>query len=89
MIRYRDDFNHSSQDTKYALRPLRPGTLEYIREEPAPDKAGVDDPAGSLRQFITTVENSLGEGDVGEGFAKVKTLLLEAIETPFLTVKAV
>ena len=27
------------------------------------------------------VETLLGEGDVGEGFADIKTLLLEAIET--------
>jgi hypothetical protein len=47
-----------------------------------------DNPAGSLRVFIETVERSLGaSGSPGEGFAEVKSLLLEAIETPAVAVK--
>ena len=47
-----------------------------------------DDPAGSLRAFIEKVERSLGEsGSPGEGFAGVKSLLLEVIEIPAIAVK--
>jgi len=46
------------------------------------------DPADSLELFITTVENSLGEGE-GEGFAEIRTLLLEAIETQTVAVSTV
>jgi len=38
--------------------------------------------------FIATVEELLGERVSRVGFAEVKTLLLEATETPIITVKA-
>jgi len=89
MIQYWDNFHQSMRDMKRTIQPRLLDTSKPVPKKPAPDKAEVDDPADSLRRFITTVENSSGGGGVGEGFAEVKTLLLEAIETPFVTVKAV
>ena len=84
MTRYWDGFHQSLEATKYITQPLQPDTLEPVQEEEelAPCKPEVDDPTGSLRQFITTVEKSFGESGIGEGFAEVRTLLLEAIELP-------
>ena len=89
MIRFWVNFHQSLRDMKYTLRPRQRGTSKPVREEPAPNKTEVDDPAGLLRRFVAMVETSLGEGSAGEGFAEVKTLLLEVIEIPFVTVKAV
>jgi len=87
MIQYWDDFHQSLRDIKYAQQPRRRGISKPVREKPAPSKPEVDDPAGSLRTFITTVEKSLGEGGA-ERVAEVKALLLEAIELPTARVKA-
>ena len=46
------------------------------------DRPKVDDPAGSLKSFIRMVGEPFGEAGAGEGFAEVKAVLLEAIETP-------
>ena len=68
---------------KYTHRPLQPGAWKPVQEEElVPGKPEVDDPTGSLRQFITMMEKLFGERGIGEGFFEVKTLLLEAIEPP-------
>ena len=77
MIRYWHDFHLSLREIKYPPRPRLP--WEHARQKPAPSKSEVDDLRGSLELFITEVEKSLGEDGIGEGFAEVKTLLLEAI----------
>ena len=41
-----------------------------------------------MRLFIMAVEKLLGKRASGVGFAEVKALLLEVIETPIVTVKA-
>jgi len=89
MIQYWSEFHQSLQDMMYTPRPGRPGTLKAVPENPAPGGPGVDDPADSLKRFVTMVESSLGEGGVGEGFAEVRDLLLEAIETPIVTTRTV
>ena len=87
MIQYWTDLHRSLQGRNYEQpslpnpRPYRKG--QYLSE---PED---DDAAGSLKLFITTVETLLGKIDVGKGFAKVKTLLLGAIGTPIVAVKAV
>ena len=79
MIQHWNSFQQSLQDIKYP---------DSIQEENVLSEPEVDDPASSLRQFVTAVETSLGEQDV-EGFTGVKTLLLEAIETPTVLVNTV
>ena len=88
MIRHWANFHQSLWDTKYTIRPAY--HISELVEEPVPNKTETDDPTGSLKKFIATVEASLSGGgtDGGEGFAEVKTLLFEAIETPG-TLKAV
>ena len=87
MIRHWGDFYQSLEEMKYPPQPRWPGISESVRETPAPGKPEVDDPAGSLKQFITTVETSLGKHDV-KWFTELKTLLLEVLETPTVTVNA-
>ena len=88
IIRYWNDLQESLLEVRYPTRPQPPGVPVHVRREPAPGKPEVDDPAGSLRLFITTVEKSLGEGGV-QGFAEVKGILLEAIDTPITTIGTV
>ena len=85
MIRHWGNFYQSLQEKKYPSKPRRPDSIqeEHVLSEPE-----VDDPVDSLRQFVMAVETSLGEQDV-EGFTGVKTLLLEAIETPTVSVNIV
>ena len=87
MMRYWGDFYQSLQETKYPSQPWWPDS-NSIQEEHVLSEPEVDDPVSSLRQFVTAVETSLGEQDV-EGFTGVKTLLLEAIETPTVSVNTV
>ena len=89
IIRYWVTFHQSLRDMGYTLQPQEPGVPVRAREEPGPSKPEVDDSAGSLKLFITAVEKSLGEGGVQEGFAEMKGILLEAAETPPITVQAV
>ncbi|KAF9643688.1 hypothetical protein BDM02DRAFT_3272893 [Thelephora ganbajun] len=69
-------------------KPRQRGVSKPVQEEPVSIKPEVDDPADSLRLFITGMEKSLVERAV-EGFEAVKALLLEAIGTPTVTAKAV
>ena len=89
IIRYWVNLHQSSQDMEYTLQPQEPGDPVRAREEPGRSKPEADDPAGSLRLFVTTVEKSLGEGGVQEGFAEVKGIILEAIETPAVATETV
>jgi len=78
MIWYWCDFHQSLRNSK-RNQPLYLDVSNHGGEEPAPGGPEVDDPRGSLELFVTKVEKSLGEGGIGEEFAEVKTLLLEAI----------
>ena len=80
IVRYWCEFHQSLQDSMY-VPPLCLGTSNDGEEGPAPGgpEVDADDPRGSLELFVTKVEESLGEGGIGAGFAEVKTLLLEAI----------
>ena len=89
IIRYWVDFQQSLRDLKCTAQPRRPGIPVRAREVPSPSKPEVDDPRGSLKLFITTVEKSLREGSVQKGFREMKGILLEAAETPTITVQAV
>ncbi|KAF9644859.1 hypothetical protein BDM02DRAFT_3102266, partial [Thelephora ganbajun] len=81
MIWYWDDFHQSLRDIRYPRQAWRRGGSNPTRAGRVINEPEVDDPTGSLRLFITTVEKLLGEQGLGEpGFAEVKTLLLEAIE---------
>ena len=88
MTRYWPDFHQSLRDRNYRAQPLRP-IPKLFREERIFNEPEDDDPAGSVKLFITKVETLLGEGTVGGGFAEVKTLLLGAVETSTATVNAV
>jgi len=80
MVRYWCEFHQILQDNMHE-QPLFLKTSNDSGEGPAPGglEVDADDPRGSLELFVTKVEKSLGEGGIGEGFAEVKTLLLEAI----------
>jgi len=86
MTRYWANFHQSLDAMKYILDSDLP-TPTIIRK-PVTDEPQIDDPRGSMRLFITTVEELLGEGVSRDGFAEVKALLLEAIETPIVAGKA-
>ena len=91
IIHYWSDFHRSLQARMYVSGPLRP-TPNPVRKVPVPSKPEADDPTGSLRLFVAMVAKSFGVGGglAGEGrFAEVKSLLLEAIETPTVVVKVV
>ena len=77
MIRYWGDFH-----SKYIVQPKLPIPTT---QKPIVRESELDDPEGSLRAFIETVEESLGGGGVQEGFVAVKALLLRAIGTPRAT----
>ena len=84
MVQYWCNFQ-SLRAKSHRAQPLDPNPGS-VQEEQAPHELEVDNPTGSLKLFITMVENLLGEDRVGEGFAEVKTLLLKVIETPTATV---
>jgi len=86
MIRYWADFHESLQAMKYTQNPDWP-TPMLIRK-PLTGEPEVDDPQGSMKLFITTVEELLGGRVSGDGFAGVERLLLEAIEIPIVEVRA-
>jgi hypothetical protein len=88
MIWYWCDFHQSLQARNYRAKPSRPNP-KPSREEKVLHEPEDDDPADSLKLFVTAVEASFGEGGVGEGFVEVKSLLLEAIEIPTVAVNAV
>ena len=85
IIRYWDDFHQSLRDLEPILQPQWRGLPARVRGQPNASKAEVDNPTSSLKRFITTVEKSLGER-VQEGFAEVKGILLEAIDTPITSI---
>ena len=87
MIRYWVEFHQPLRDLKPILRPLRRGLPAHAQVKSSPSRSEDDNPADSLKQFITTVEKSLGEGGVQDGFAEVKGILLEAIETSAATIE--
>ena len=89
IIQYWDDFHKSLRAVKHTMQPLRPGSPVRSREEAGSSKPEDDDPAGSLKLFITTVEQSLEEDGVQEGFVEVKGILLEAIDAPITTIGTV
>ena len=89
IIQYWDEFHKYLLGVKYNMQPLVPGIPVLAQEELGPSEPEVDDPAGSLKLFIITVEKSLGEGGIQEGFAEMKGILLEAAETPITTDQAV
>jgi len=86
--RYLYEFHQTLPIGERGARHSRPNPMPF-REERVPREAEVDDPADSLKLFITKVESSLGEGGVGGGFAEVSAVLLEAINTPIVTGRAV
>ena len=83
MIRYWVDF-HDMDDTPQFDLPV---LMEVLVQNPTTSKPEIDDPRGTVRTFIATVEELLGEHVPGDEFAEVKTLLLKAIETPIVTAK--
>jgi len=87
ITRYWGDFHKYPQGI--SLPPLEPGISVLVQEESGPSEPEVDDPAGSLKVFVTTVEKSLGEGGIQEGFAEMKGILLEAAGTPIITDQAI
>ena len=89
MIWYWFNFHQSLRTRNRGKQPLGPPIPESSRGERVLNEPEDDGPTHSLELFITTVETSLGESDAGEGFAEIKTLLLEAIETQTIAVGAV
>jgi len=85
MIRYWANFHESQQVMKYTQNPDLP--IPMLIQRPVTGEPEVEDPRGLMRLFITTVEELLGERVSGDGLVEVKTLLLEAIETPIVTGK--
>ena len=79
ITRYWCTFHQYLRAGKRRERPPRPNPKPA--QERVPNEPEIDDPAGSLRQFITMVEKSLMECGA-EGVTEVKTLLFEAIESP-------
>jgi len=82
MVRYWVDFH--DMDTLQFELPLM---MEVSVQKPITSKPELDDPRGTVREFIATVEELLGEHIPGDGFAELKALLLKAIETPIVTIK--
>jgi len=85
MIRYWSNFHESLEATKYTQHPDWPTPMPI--RKPLTGEPEVEDPRGLMRLFITTVEELLGGRFSGDGLVEVKTLLLEAIETPIVTGK--
>ena len=88
MTRYWSDFHRSLRARSYRAQPLLPDP-SIFQEERILSEPEYEDPADLLKLFITKVETLLRADGVGEGFAEVKTLLLEVIETPTAAVDAV
>ena len=88
MARYWSEFHQSLRTRNYRVQPLLPNPNLFQEERVLNEPEG-DDPADSLKLFIMKVETLLRADRVGEGFAEVKTLLLEVIETPTAAVDAV
>jgi len=84
MTWYLYKFHGTLRIKKYRVHPSRPNPMPPL-EGQVPKEVEVDDPADSLKLFITKVKSSLGEGGVGGGFAEVSAVLLEAINTPIVT----
>jgi len=84
MICYWCNFHRSLQAENQRAKRPNPKPPRRGRALREPEDG---DPAESLELFITTVENSLGEGE-GEGFKEIRALLLEAIETQIVAVSA-
>jgi len=71
------------------MYPWRPVVLPNpVVPEPVIGELEVDDPMRLLKVFIAAVEESLGEGGVREGFAELKSILLEAMGTPTTAINA-
>ena len=87
VIWYWDDFHRSSQTRANASRRLWP--VPMPAEVPVVSEAEDNKPSVSLKLFLTTVEKSFREDDVQEGFAEMKSILLEAVETPTIAVQTV
>ena len=79
ITKYWSTFHDNRQVKNRRARPSRP-TPRPIQEDLFSSEPEVDDPAGSLRLFIEEVDKSSGEAD--DRFTKLKTTLLEVIETP-------
>ena len=79
-------FHASLRSKNHKVRPLRPTPMP-IKENPVSGEPEVDDPAGSLRLLIEEVDKMLGGAD--DRFTRLKTTLLEAIETPPVAVNDV
>jgi hypothetical protein len=88
MTRYWSDFHQTLRVSNHGALPLLPNA-NLFRGERVLREPEDDDPAGSLKLFITTVETSLGEGIVGRRFGELKALLLEAIKIPTAAANAV
>ena len=86
ITKYWCTFHSSLQSKNHKVRPLRPTPMP-IKEDPVSGEPEVDDPAGSLRLFIEEVDKMLGGAD--DRFTRLKTTLLEAIETPPVAVNDV
>ena len=87
IIQYWVNFHRPPQNAKYTIQPRRRGAPVRVPDVLGARKPEVDDPVRSLKLFIATVEESLGESGIDEGFAAVKGILLEAIETPYPNTK--
>ena len=84
MVRYWVDFHAM----KYTSQFDSPFPMQMLAQKPITNKPALDDPPSTVREFIMTVEELLGEHVSGDVFAEVKTLLLKAIETPIVNVEA-
>ena len=89
MTLYWVNFHQSLRTGGYGSPPPGPPIPESSRGERVLNKPEGDGPTRSLELFIKTVETSLGESYVGEGFGEIRTLLLEAIGTQTDAVSAV
>lgn len=78
IIKYWCNWHQSLQNTGY-LQPRLPGIQSHVQEDPGPIKPEVDNPSHSLKLFLDGVEKSLVEDGLEKEFAKVKSLLLEAL----------
>jgi hypothetical protein len=88
MTWYWSNFHQALRAKNYRAKPLRPNPKPPRNQRVLREPEG-GDPMDSLKLFITAVETSFGEDGVGEGFGEVKSLLLEAIETPTVAINVV
>jgi len=89
VISYWEDFHQSLEERLNPSQPMLLIPMPIEEEEPVIVEEEDNDPSDSLRLFLAKVEKSFGEGSAPEGFAEMKGILLEAVETPTIAVQAV